>query len=273
MGRHPGGAGYIPEGLAPLCIRATEGPYARLVGRWQATHPPLELRVGRLMALAHVSPDDFERQLDAASERFAEREHAVRPPASAAGRPDALAGLAGPGHCRRPRSRALRRVTSAAPVTTGAAMTCPSCGDGLQSADYEGIPLQVCRACGGRLATTDQVRRIAARREVAFSDEQHHLAGLIVDQGDQLRRAALRQRGRAAVPLVPCPKVRHDHDAPPLQLRARCRGRLLQPVRPLLVRKGRARGAAGPARASGHLRGLVQRWLSRGLWTLGGARR
>jgi Zn-finger nucleic acid-binding protein len=91
-------------------------------------------------------------------------------------------------------------------VAPGAAMTCPSCGDGLQPADYEGIPLQVCRACGGRLATTDQVRRIAARREVAFSDEQHHLAGLIVDQGDQLRRAALRQRGRGAVPLVPCPR-------------------------------------------------------------------
>ena len=43
MGRHPGGAGYIPEGLAPLCIRTTEGAYAWLLGRWQATHPPLEL--------------------------------------------------------------------------------------------------------------------------------------------------------------------------------------------------------------------------------------
>jgi len=84
-------------------------------------------------------------------------------------------------------------------------MTCPSCGAGLAPADYEGIPLKVCRTCGGRLASTDEVHRIAARREIAFMDEQQHLADLIVAQGDDLRRAARLARGRPGVPLVPCP--------------------------------------------------------------------
>ena len=38
IGRHPGGAGYIPEGLAPLCIRAT-GTLG-LAGRLVARHAP-----------------------------------------------------------------------------------------------------------------------------------------------------------------------------------------------------------------------------------------
>jgi len=206
MGRHPGGAGYIPEGLAPLCIRTTEGANAWFLGRWQATHPPLDLRVNRLLALAHVSPDDFERQLDAAAERFDQREHAVRPPASAAGRPDVLAGLDGLATGGAAAVASAAGMAGAAPAAAGSTMACPSCGDGLGPAEYEGIPLEVCRTCGGRLASTDQVRRIAARREVAFSDEQKHLAGLIVDQGDQLRRAALLRRGWSGVPLVPCPK-------------------------------------------------------------------
>ena len=201
MGRHPGGAGYIPEGLAPLCIRTTEGASAWLLGRWQATHPPLELRVSRLLSLAHVSPDEFSRQSDASVERFDQREHAARPPADAAGRVGAgvVAGAALP--LAQPAASSAREPAGSA----GAGTTCPSCGAGLARADYEGIPLQVCRTCGGRLASTDQVRRIAARREVAFSDEQQRLADLIVAQGDDLRRAARLSRGRPGVPLVPCP--------------------------------------------------------------------
>jgi Zn-dependent protease with chaperone function/Zn-finger nucleic acid-binding protein len=198
IGRHPGGAGYVPEGLAPLCIRGTEADGDWLLGRWQGTHPPLGLRVDRLLALAHVAPDDFERQAAEAAERFDQREHAARPPADAAGRAGALAGLG-----------ALTSAGPTAGASAGApvgAMICPSCGDALRPADYEGIPLQVCRTCGGRLASTDQVRRIAARREVAFSDEQRHLADLLVAQGDDLRRAAFLARGRAGLRLIACPE-------------------------------------------------------------------
>ncbi len=177
IGRHPAGGGYVPEGLAPLCIRATEDEAGRPLDGWQRSHPPLGLRVDRLLALAHVAPDDFERQTEAAGERFDKREHAWRPPAAGAAPGGAAAGIAA---------------------------VCPSCGGGLTEADYEGIKLRVCGDCGGRLASTDQVRRIAARREVAFSDEQRHLADLLGTSGDDLRRARL-ARGLAGVPLVACP--------------------------------------------------------------------
>ena len=209
IGRHPGGGGYIPEGLAPLCIRASEGDgdAGGAFRAWQRTHPPLGLRVNRLLALAHVAPDEFERQADQAAERFDEREHAARQPADAAGRAGALAALGVPAAGAPATTSAAAGSPPAAPrATPGLAATCPSCGDALRPTDYEGIPLRVCRTCGGRLASSDQVRRIAARREVSFSDEQQHLADLLVAQGDDLRRAARLARGRAGVRLVACPQ-------------------------------------------------------------------
>ena len=41
ISRHPGGAGFIPEGLAPLCIRDTQSRIPWLLGSWRATHPPI----------------------------------------------------------------------------------------------------------------------------------------------------------------------------------------------------------------------------------------
>ena len=229
MGRHPGGAGYIPEGLAPLCIRTTEGPSAWFVGRWQATHPPLELRVGRLMALAHVSPDDFDRQFEAAGERFAEREHAVRPPASAAGRPDALAGLAGPalppprppprharGHERGARHGGRRHDLPELRRRPAVRR--------LRGHPAAGLP------CLRRPARHDRpgaAHRGAARgrlqRRAASSRRSDRRPG----RPAAPRRLAAAQPGGGAPRALP--QVRHDHDAPPLQLRARRRGRLLQP--------------------------------------------
>jgi len=179
IGRHPAGAGFIPDGLASLCIRAPEDEAGRPLGRWQRTHPPLAQRVDRLLALAAVARGDFERQAEQAQGRFDGREHWARPPASADG-----------------------RAALAPPAAHGA---CPSCGGTLVPADYEGVTVSLCRDCGGRLVPADQVRRIAARREIAFSDEQKRLAALLVAQGDALRRARL-ARGEAGVPLVRCPR-------------------------------------------------------------------
>ncbi len=205
IGRHPGGAGYIPEGLAPLCIRANEGPAPWLFGRWQATHPPLGRRVDRLLALAHISPDDFERQAEAAGERFAAREHVVRPPAAAP-----AAGLAAFRAAARGRGATTGGVTVAEPSASAVgARTCPSCGAQLRPADYEGVRLEACPACGGRLVGSEEVRRIAARREVAFSEQQERLADLVVAQGDDLRRAAHLMRGRLGVTLLSCPGCGH----------------------------------------------------------------
>ncbi|MFA4965023.1 MAG: M48 family metalloprotease, partial [Thermoleophilia bacterium] len=87
IARHPGGAGWVPEGLAPLCIRATQAPRPWLLAKWRETHPPVGERVAMLLALAHVSPDAFSGQVDQAAENFGKREHWAPPPqAGGAGR-------------------------------------------------------------------------------------------------------------------------------------------------------------------------------------------
>jgi Zn-dependent protease with chaperone function/Zn-finger nucleic acid-binding protein len=211
VGRHPGGAGYIPDGLGPLCIRDTEGHPPWLLGSWRQTHPPIGERVDTLLALAHVSPDDFDRQVDQAMETFGKREHWTPPP-QAGGAGTRIGPATAPAAAGTPASPMAGATASAAGVIAPAAavsagaMTCPSCGAGLQAADYEGLRITVCGSCGGRLVATDEVRRILARREVGFSDEQQRLADLVVADGDQLRRAARLARGRPGVELIPCPK-------------------------------------------------------------------
>jgi Zn-dependent protease with chaperone function/Zn-finger nucleic acid-binding protein len=213
IGRHPGGAGYIPEGLAPLCIRDTQGRPPWLLGSWRQTHPPIGERVDALLALAHVSPDDFDQQVERAAETFAKREHWAPPPQG--GGVGAQIGLAQPRVAAG--SPATFDVSPSAPVfsmpagasdsvASAGAMTCPSCGAGLTTADYEGRRITVCASCGGRLVGSDEVKKILARREVGFSDEQQRLADLLVADGDRLRRAARLARGRPGVPLIPCPK-------------------------------------------------------------------
>jgi len=200
VGRHPGGAGYIPEGLGPLCIRDTDGRPPWLLGSWRRTHPPIGERVDMLLALAHVSPDAFDQQVERAVETFAKREHWTPPP-----RAGGAGTRAGPGATLDAASPALAPATHCS-ASAGGAMICPSCGAGLQLADYEGLRITVCLSCGGRLVATDEVKRILARREVGFSDEQQRLADLFVADGDRLRRAARLARGRPGVQLISCPK-------------------------------------------------------------------
>jgi Zn-dependent protease with chaperone function/Zn-finger nucleic acid-binding protein len=230
IARHPGGVGYIPEGLAPLCIRDTvEGG----AGGWRSTHPPLNERVDALLALAAASPEEFARQVDAASERFASREHWT--PAPAAGGPGRHIGLADAGRpaAEAARPAEVRRMPQAAPLVpvhvaaplgavpgaggSGAASpavvraaSCPSCGAALALADYEGLRVTVCPACGGRLVTPAEVAKILARREVAFTSDQARLADLLSVSGDELRRTAVRARGRPQVTLLPCPGCGRD---------------------------------------------------------------
>lgn len=182
ISRHPGGAGYIPEGLAPLCIRDTQSRIPWLFGSWRTTHPPIGDRVNVLLALANVSPEHFAQQVDTAAETFDKREHWAAAPAAAT------------------------LVAPYARSAAGGATTCPSCGAGLSQADCEGLRVTVCASCGGRLVSTGEVSKILARREVAFSDEQRRLADVLAAGGDQLRRAALLARGRPGMDLIACPK-------------------------------------------------------------------
>jgi Zn-dependent protease with chaperone function/Zn-finger nucleic acid-binding protein len=202
ISRHPGGAGYIPEGLAPLCIRDTQARIPWLLGSWRITHPPIGERVNVLLALANVSPQDFAQQVDTAAETFAKREHWTAAPAAVSDR--RRTGLEATGSVRAPAAGAV--VVPPARASAAGAMTCPSCGAGLSRADYEGVRVTVCAACGGRLVSPSEVSKMLARREVAFSDEQRRLAELLVTEGDQLRRAALLARGRPGVGLIACPE-------------------------------------------------------------------
>jgi Zn-dependent protease with chaperone function/Zn-finger nucleic acid-binding protein len=202
ISRHPGGAGYIPEGLAPLCIRETQSRIPWLFGSWRTTHPPIGERVNVLLALANVSPEDFAQQVDTAAETFDKREHWTPPPA--AGGAGRRIGVQTAGAVLGPAAATL--VAPSARSSAGGAMTCPSCGAGLSQADYEGLRVTVCASCGGRLVSTSEVSKILARREVAFSDEQRRLADVLAAGGDQRRRAALLARGRRGVDLIACPK-------------------------------------------------------------------
>jgi len=202
ISRHPGGAGYIPEGLAPLCIRDTQSRIPWLFGSWRTTHPPIGERVNVLLALANVSPEHFAQQVDTAAETFDKREHWTPPPA--AGGAGWRIGVETAGAVLAPAAATL--VALSAQSAAGGATTCPNCGAGLSQADYEGLRVIVCASCGGRLVSTGEVSKILARREVAFSDEQRRLADVLAAGGDQLRCAALLARGRPGVDLIACPK-------------------------------------------------------------------
>jgi Zn-dependent protease with chaperone function/Zn-finger nucleic acid-binding protein len=225
MRRHPGGAGFIPSGLSPLCIRPTDfGGGGGRIDRWFATHPPIDTRIVRLLNVAHVGFDEFTRQAADAEGTLEGREHSALPPRPLKlGLHEGLAGFTATGVMRigesavaaGPAAAALLR-TASTPVTPAAgssamaspvgAFTCPACGDGLVDADYEGVGVKVCDECAGRLVSESGVKRIVTRRTVAFTDGQQRLADLVAERGDALRRAAVLARSAPQSGLVACPR-------------------------------------------------------------------
>lgn len=210
IARHPGGAGYIPDGLAPLCIRSAGDERSSGVS-WLDTHPPIEARIRALLEIAGVSPAEFERQATQAVERHDRREHWAPAPARgaapAAFAPDGSASAAfecGSSTVAEALAAAGPRRERGAPA--GFAASCPSCGVGLNRVEYEGVDILACERCGGRLVTTAQAGKLLARREAGFSDEQHRLADLADASGNKARRDAVLARGRGGASLIACPK-------------------------------------------------------------------
>jgi Zn-dependent protease with chaperone function/Zn-finger nucleic acid-binding protein len=207
ISRHPGGAGYIPEGLGPLCIRAT-GSLGWPNVAWRDTHPPLEARIRVLLRVANVSATEFERQAAQATEDFGRREHWAPAPAPRGPAAPSLFGAAAPVASAAPdplvAAPPAPRPGVTPPVRAG--MVCPSCSAALVRAPYEGIDIVLCDHCGGRLITGAQAGKLLARREAGFTSEQHRIADLLTASGDSLRRAAVLARGRSGVGLVSCPK-------------------------------------------------------------------
>lgn len=229
ISRHPGGAGYIPEGLGPLCIRAT-GSLGWPAVAWRDPHPPLDDRIRTLLGVAHVSPAEFERQVEQAGENLGRREHwapppavgaAAAPPAATAVSPATASGAPAASAVPPPGAAAGVPAVSAAALTatapplagggwesapTSVPLSCPGCGARLVHADYEGIGILVCGRCGGRLVSSSQIGKLLARREAGFSEEQQRIADLVAASGDHLRRAAVLARGHSGTALAACPR-------------------------------------------------------------------
>jgi Zn-dependent protease with chaperone function/Zn-finger nucleic acid-binding protein len=203
---HPGGAGSIPEGLAPLCIRDPQVAPDGFLAKWRRTHPPIEERIATLLHLANVSPREFADQADAALERFERREHQSAAPAAvspivavraAAGAAGVSPGAAGAG---------FGAIPSVALSGAAGAANCPRCGATLRRLDYEGKLIDACGNCGGCLVTGDALGAILARREVGFTAAQRRLAEEIAANGDDRRREARAARGAPNGDLISCPR-------------------------------------------------------------------
>lgn len=195
--RHPGGAGYIPEGLAPMCIRETQGSLSGPLASWRRTHPPIAERISMLLALANVSPADFDRQFGQVADHFEQREHWSSSPINMTVIPTARGAIV-------PDS-AVAAGSAVAPGSAVAAR-CPTCAASLRQVDYEGVSIAACGSCGGCLVSDDALKRILARREVGYTDDQRRLAEHIASSGDEQRRAARSGQRRSGVGLIRCPR-------------------------------------------------------------------
>jgi Zn-dependent protease with chaperone function/Zn-finger nucleic acid-binding protein len=216
---HPVGRGYVPPGLAALCITGESGRPDGALERWLASHPPVDERIDALLRLANVSRRAFQEQAAQLEESLERREHVSPAPglrpaealrsAQQAASAVAATGVAGPAVAVVAGVTVAGAGSAAAGVTAAGARAgahrCPACGGALDPADYEGVRLAVCHGCGGRFAGADAVARVIARREVGFSAEQQALADETVQGGNSLRRAAVTGRFRPRGTLRSCP--------------------------------------------------------------------
>jgi Zn-dependent protease with chaperone function/Zn-finger nucleic acid-binding protein len=218
ISRHPGGGGFIPEGLAALCIRPSASDGTSWLDRLFATHPPTSERIDSLLSLANISRGKFVWQAAEGDKAFRSREHVATAPGARPQADPALAALGGaPAAVAAAASPAVAAILaagiagtpgttpSAAPGAHAGAGRCPVCGEVLQTVCYEGANILACRSCGGRLVGKEEMGRIIARREMGFTDEQQRLAKQIDEQGNQLRRAAFANRPAFQADPVACP--------------------------------------------------------------------
>jgi len=216
IARHPVGRGYVPPGLAALCITGESARPATALERWAASHPPVEKRIDALLAVADVGRQEFEAQAEQLDELLRRRAHTARAPglrptaavsaaarAVAGGRPPAGALAVGMTPAGAPSGGSVPpggTATVAGPgerpklVPLGAPRPCPECGGRLDAVSYEGVRIAACRGCGGRFAGADDVARIMARHEVRFTPRQQELAEAVVAAGNRLRREAVLAR-------------------------------------------------------------------------------
>ncbi len=203
--RHPGGAGYIPEGLAPLCIRAAEtlapAPVRRPARRAPAPRRARRCPAGAGQRVARRVRASGRRRRDV----FERREHWAAPPGSAASAAGAaasagVAAAAGLSVATAPRLRRQRR--SAGPRRC---LGLPELRRRPGAGRLRGPRRVRLRTCGGRLSTRD-VGKVLARREVGV----HGGAGAPRRPAPTGRRPAAPRRPAGRRPHrrgpLPCPR-------------------------------------------------------------------
>jgi|GEM_PF-418187 len=239
IARHPVGRGYVPPGLAALCITGESARPAGALERWTASHPPVEKRIDALLAVANVGRQEFEGQAEQLERILSRREHVARAPglrpvaavagaarASAVPHPRPAAAVGTTASSLRAPAASSTRPASAPPAAgppgaphgpaspddrpvltpLGAPRPCPECGGRLDAVRYEGVRIAACRGCGGRFARADDVARIMARHEVRFTPRQQELAEAVVAGGNRLRREAVLARFEPKGGSRSCPR-------------------------------------------------------------------
>src|SRR5574341_468550 len=236
------GAGFIGSGFEMLCIvnprlsalDETAGFFADLL----STHPPLGKRMSILLRMARVSIVELDERarrrdvsrLTASADQAAStpRYYAVSPGQQWEG-PFTFAELgalswlspltwitSGEG---RPADRAWKdsvvnaiftnRLTLADQPLSG--FVCPACNQPLITTPYERTQVYSCGFCKGTLVESEKVPRIIARQERPCTGHVNALARTVLAQNRMHHaRQAHAGKGKAAVPLHPCPKCRNS---------------------------------------------------------------
>lgn len=117
-------------------------------GGWADSHPPVMKRIRRLAEMANLGPDEIIRQVW----EFQSRREASKT-------------------MERGRDETPRPVPVRKPQGSISSWQdlCPRCRVPLARDFYEGVPVRICRTCGGRLIDQDAVGRVLQRTEVGFS--------------------------------------------------------------------------------------------------------
>jgi len=135
---------------APLFIVAPTlgGETGQVRGGWADSHPPVMKRIRRLAEMGNLSPDEIVRQVWESQSRREESKTEER------------------GRDETPRPIPARRPKGSSSSWKD---ICPRCRGPLAQDDYEGVQVQVCRQCTGKLIDQDAVGRVLQRAEVRFS--------------------------------------------------------------------------------------------------------
>ena len=155
---------------------------------WAGTHPPLAQRIEILARMAALKPEDIFRQVwegrglrESARtiRRSFEESHPGQFPCDEATGPETLFDN--------------RRKNA-----------CPRCGIPLSRDFYEGVPIQTCSSCTGRLVGEDCMGRILDRTEIGFSEDLRRKAAAFRERflKNPIKKARM-DDGRTGRPACP----------------------------------------------------------------------